>query len=201
MLTSRRLKFTQDNKTLPMALTKSLTNSNAHTNLIIVMGVSGAGKSTLAQALAAHYDYHFVDADDYHNTSARELMARGTPLTDAQRTPWVAAIKQDLKRNEALKSHTLLAFSGLRQKHRNELRSVGMRTLFLFLDGDKHTIQTRLNNRKGHFMAPQLLETQIQCLENPLSEPDVYALEVSPSTEKVLNEAIAIVDKALFKKS
>jgi gluconokinase len=186
--------------TQPMSMTKPLTNSDADTHLIIVMGVSGSGKSTLAQALAYHYGYQYVDADDYHNASARELMAQGTPLTDAQRTPWVAAIKQHLKLNAALHSHTLLAFSGLRQKHRNELRSTGMRTLFLFLNGDKNTIQTRLNNRKGHFMAPQLLETQIQCLETPVDEPDVYTLEVSPSTEKVITDAIEIVDKVLFKK-
>jgi gluconokinase len=186
--------------TQPMTLTKSLSHSDADTHLIIVMGVSGSGKSTLAQALAYHYGYQYVDADDYHNASARELMAQGTPLTDAQRTPWVAAIKQHLKHNAALGSHTLLAFSGLRQKHRNELRSTGMRTLFLFLNGDKNAIQTRLNNRKGHFMAPQLLDTQIQCLEVPVDEPDVYTLEASFSAEKVMAQAINLVDKVLLNK-
>jgi gluconokinase len=183
-----------------MILTKMPSNPYADTDLIIVMGVSGSGKSTLAQALAKHYGFHYVDADDYHNIAARQLMSQGTPLTDAQRTPWVAAIKEKLKNNASQRLNTLLAFSGLKQKHRNELRTAGMRTVFLFLDGDKNTIQTRLNNRKNHFMAPQLLETQIQSLENPLDEPDVYALEVLPSPEMVIAEAISIVDKVLLGK-
>ncbi|MEE7567156.1 AAA family ATPase, partial [Xanthomonas sp. Kuri4-3] len=51
------------------------------------MGVSGSGKTTVAWALASHYGYDFLDADDFHSDEARAQMAHGVPLTDAQRAP------------------------------------------------------------------------------------------------------------------
>ncbi|MEE7560036.1 AAA family ATPase, partial [Xanthomonas sp. Kuri4-2] len=56
------------------------------------MGVSGSGKTTVAWALASHYGYDFLDADDFHSDEARAQMAHGVPLTDAQRAPWVARL-------------------------------------------------------------------------------------------------------------
>ncbi|ELP98688.1 gluconokinase, partial [Xanthomonas translucens DAR61454] len=58
---------------------------------IVVMGIAGSGKTSVAQALAAHYGLAFLDADDVHSAEAKAQMARGVPLTDAQRVPWVAA--------------------------------------------------------------------------------------------------------------
>ncbi len=75
-----------------MTLIKTVSNPQADTNLIIVMGVSGSGKSTLAKALADIYGYEYLDGDDFHSDESRALMAQGIPLTDAHRAPWVATI-------------------------------------------------------------------------------------------------------------
>ncbi len=183
-----------------MRLQKPISNPEASTSLIIIMGVSGSGKSTLAQALAKHYGYAYLDGDNFHSREARDLMAQNIPLTDAQRIPWVAALKQHLENSAASNTNISLAFSGLRQKHRDELRKAGLRTIFLFLHGDKDIIQARINNRQGHFMSPQLLTSQFASLENPTTEDDVYTIDISADPEQVLAQSIAVVDKLLLQK-
>ncbi len=181
-----------------MTLNKTVSNPQASTCLIIVMGVSGSGKSTLAKALGDIYGYQYLDGDDFHSAESRSLMAEGVPLTDDQRAPWVATIKQRLQDNANHHIHTTLAFSGLKQKHRAELRAAGLRTLFLYLNGNRETIQERINNRKGHFMAPALLDSQFASMEDPLSEPDVYLIDVWPTLEQVIQQARAIINTRLL---
>ncbi len=181
-----------------MTLTKSISNPLANTYLIIVMGVSGSGKSTLAKALADIYGYEYLDGDDFHSIESRALMAQGIPLTDAHRAPWVAAIKERLQNNAKQQIHTILAFSGLKQKHRDELRSAGLRTLVIYLNGNKDTIQNRINNRKNHFMAPALLESQFASMEDPLNEPDVHLVEVWPTFNQVTQTASTLIDTHLL---
>ena len=57
-------------------------------------GVSGCGKSTIGQRLADQWQATFADADDFHPVANREKMAAGTPLTDDDRAPWLAALNR-----------------------------------------------------------------------------------------------------------
>lgn len=43
---------------------------------IVVMGVAGSGKTTVARALARHYGYAFLDADDFHADDAKAVLDR-----------------------------------------------------------------------------------------------------------------------------
>ena len=181
-----------------MTIKKSISNPKANTYLIIVMGVSGSGKSTLAKALANIYGYEYLDGDDFHSDESRALMAQGIPLTDELRAPWVAAIKERLQNNALQQVHTILAFSGLKQKHRAILRSAGLRTIVLYLNGNKETIQDRINNRKDHFMAPALLDSQFASMEDPLNEPDVHLVEVWPPLDEVTQAAAKLIDTHLL---
>src|SRR5690606_15952831 len=62
--------------------------------VIVVMGVSGSGKTTVGQALAAAVGAEFRDADDYHPRENVEKMARGIPLTDEDRAPWLDVLRE-----------------------------------------------------------------------------------------------------------
>ena len=169
---------------------KTPSNAQANTHLIVVMGVSGSGKSTIADAVAKHYSFFYLDGDDFHSEAAREQMASGVPLTDALRAPWVEAICLHLQERASKRQHCVLAFSGLKKKHRDQLRGAGLRTLFLFLAGDKDLIQQRLQHRKGHFMAPQLLDSQFDSLEYPGDEDDVISIDISGTLAQVTQGAI-----------
>jgi gluconokinase len=181
-----------------MPIKRAISNANADTNLIIVMGVSGSGKSTVARALAEHYGYLYLDGDDFHSQASRDHMAKGLPLTDEMRLPWVINIRDYLRTAAQNGQDCVLAFSGLKQPHRNELRNAGLRTLVIHLRGDKGTIQDRVNKRPGHFMAPSLVDSQFDSLEDPSFEPDVFAIDVRHSLDQVINQAIELVDSELL---
>jgi len=165
--------------------------------LFIVMGVSGAGKSTLAHAIAEHYGYRYLDADDFHSEQAKAHMHSGQPLTDEMRAPWIERICAHLRELANQDQTLVLAFSGLKKSHRDPLRQCGIDTHFLFLDGDAETIAQRISARQGHFMSPRLLDSQFASLERPnLSrEPDVVPLGIKPPIPGVLNRAIELIDQ------
>lgn len=175
-----------------------ISNPLATTNLIVIMGVSGSGKSSIAKALATHYSYTFLDADDFHSTEALARMASGLPLTDEMRYPWVARIAEHLQAADRRQEHSVLAFSGLRQAHRDMLRAAGLKTVFLFLHSNKDVIQQRIERRTGHFMAPKLLDSQFATLETPALESDVFRIDVSPPLDVLISESINIVDEHLL---
>ncbi len=64
--------------------------------IVVVMGVSGSGKSTVASLLAERLGCAFQDGDDLHPRENVEKMSRGTPLTDADRLPWLQAIARHI---------------------------------------------------------------------------------------------------------
>ena len=59
---------------------------------IVVMGVSGSGKSTVASRLAERLGWVYADGDAFHPPGNVAKMAAGTPLTDADREPWLRTI-------------------------------------------------------------------------------------------------------------
>src|SRR5271167_58360 len=58
----------------------------------IVMGVSGARKTTVGRQLAKQLCWNFVDGDAVHPPQNVAKMKSGRPLTDVDRTPWLAAL-------------------------------------------------------------------------------------------------------------
>ncbi|MBB3858504.1 gluconokinase [Xanthomonas arboricola] len=167
------------------------TPASASPLAIVVMGVSGSGKTTIAQALAAHYGYRFLDADDYHSVAARAQMAAGQPLTDAMRLPWVELLAATLRDRVQAGESVVLAFSGLRGTHRQLLRRSGIPIRFVFLHAAPHVIAARLSARAGHFMPASLLDSQLQTLELPLDEADVVSVDVDATVPEVVQDAIA----------
>lgn len=158
--------------------------------LLVCMGVSGCGKSTLAQALAARLDWPLLEADDFHNAANRAHMASGLPLTEAMREPWLASICSALR---ARSTDCVLACSALRRVHRERLRGLGWNTRFLLLEIDRDSAARRVEQRRGHFMPSNLIDSQFDTLEWPLGEADVSRLDAQlPLRELVLLSLIAL---------
>ena len=161
---------------------------------IVVMGVSGSGKTTVARALAAHCGFECLDADDFHSVAAMGRMAAGVPLTDAEREPWVDALARELRSQARQGRSVVLAFSGLRAAHRQRLRAGGVPLRFVFLDAPPHVIAERLAGRRGHFMSPKLLASQLAALEPPGREADVLTVDAARPLPEVLERVVAALD-------
>jgi gluconokinase len=164
---------------------------SGHGRVVVVMGVSGSGKTTLAHALADAWPATFLDADDVHSLAAKARMAGGQPLTDRMRAPWVRRIALDLQRRVAAGERVVLAFSGLRRRHRDRLRTTGLPMKFLFLHGDAALIASRLQARRGHYMPASLLDSQFATLETPVDEADVVRIDAAEPPAVQLRLALA----------
>lgn len=157
---------------------------------IVVMGVSGSGKSTLGAALAQRLTVPFADADAFHSDASIAKMAAGKPLNDEDRYPWLEALGEWLARHG---DGGVMSCSALKRKYRDQLRAHCPPVEFLHLSGDRESIARRLSGRRGHFMAPSLLESQFDTLE-PLG-PDEQGITIDVGepldavVEKFLNRS------------
>src|SRR5690349_19934606 len=131
---------------------------------LIVMGVSGCGKSTVGGLLAERLGWPFRDGDSFHPPENVEKMRSGVPLTDEDRWPWLDAIAAWIDERRRAGEHGIVACSALRRAYRVRLRAGHDDVRFVFLDGDRALIEARLKARKGHYMPPSLLDSQLATL-------------------------------------
>lgn len=169
--------------------------------MIVCMGVSGAGKSTLARALAETLSWRYVEADTFHSRENRQQMASGKALTDAQRGPWMETVCRELEWLAGSKNSCVLAHSGLRAAHREQLRHCGFDARFLHLTGPTDLIERRLAHRPGHFMSPTLLHSQLDALQPTEGEADVIALDVRETPDALHDRALAVLSEYLSERA
>ena len=62
-------------------------------------------------------------------------------------------------------------------------------TLFLYCHGEPEVLAQRIAARKGHFMGPKMLESQLAALQDPRKEPGVAWVNIDASKEKVAEDA------------
>jgi len=135
--------------------------------VVVVMGVSGAGKTTIGKMLAEQLEWEFHDADDLHPEANKAKMASGIALTDADRAPWLASVRDLIATSLARSINAVLACSALKQSYRDAIVVDPARVKIVFLKGSPELIASRMAHRKNHFMNKDLLASQFDTLEEP----------------------------------
>jgi gluconokinase len=159
--------------------------------IVIVMGVTGAGKTTVAKALVARTGWQFAEGDDFHSEANRKKMHAGVPLNDADRGPWLESLHQVLLDWHQKGENGVMTCSALKQAYRDKL-SAGLPAnayRFVLLEAPVSVLEQHLAGRKGHFMNPGLLESQIATLEEP---KDAIRIQATRAPEDLAQE---ILDK------
>jgi gluconokinase len=155
--------------------------------IIVVMGVSGSGKTTLGHALAERLNWAFVEADDFHPPQNVEKMRSGQALDDSDRAPWLASVHTALRDIAARGVSAIVACSALKHAHRMILAN-GIDDLhFVHLHGDPDLVESRLRQRRAHFMPAHLLGSQLATLEPPM---DAVDLSIALSTDQQVARVI-----------
>src|SRR5437868_10619889 len=137
--------------------------------ILVLMGPAGAGKTTVGVLLAKSLGWRFLDADDFHSAESIDRMHRGIPLTDAERAPWLRAIRDALRDLLAGGVNVVLACSALKEKYRKALvpKTAAGDVRFVYLRAAESVLRQRLTHRSGHYAGPELLASQLETLEEP----------------------------------
>lgn len=149
--------------------------------IIYIMGVSGSGKTTVGMLVAEKTGIPFFDADDFHSSGNKEKMTAGRPLTDDDRKDWLNVLNK-MAIMQASGEGAIIACSALKEKYRKVLTEGIKKPIWIFLKGNFTQIYERLKNRKGHYMAADLLTSQFEILEVPF---DAYTISIDKTPEEI----------------
>ncbi|MGZ3459248.1 MAG: gluconokinase [Archangium sp.] len=151
--------------------------------VVIVMGVSGAGKTTVGERLAASLGWSFLDADAFHPPGNVAKMAAGVPLTDEDRAPWLERLRERMGSALETGEDLVLACSALKRSYRERLTVDAARQRWVYLHAPRELLAERLARRRGHYMPPALLDSQLAALEPPA---DALWVDVSADPDTVV---------------
>jgi gluconokinase len=134
--------------------------------IILLMGVTASGKSTVGKQLALELGWRFLEGDDFHSPENIEKLRQGKPLNDENREPWLEAIRETIRATLGRGENAVIACSALKESYRRMLR-VSEQVVFVYFKATIALIQERLRRRVGHFMNPNLIQSQFDTLEEP----------------------------------
>jgi gluconokinase len=140
------------------------------------MGVAGSGKTTVGRHLADALGWSFVDADEVHPPANVAKMARGEPLTEHDREPWLEQLGDLLGAAAGRGEPLVLACSALKARYRDRLDLPASRSLLVYLKATPELAAERLRQRAGHFAGPELVASQFAILQEPT---DALVLDVT----------------------
>ncbi|KAF4123372.1 gluconokinase [Geosmithia morbida] len=189
---------------LPPNTSHSSPHAYKHHHIWLVTGPAGCGKTTVASHLAKTLDLPYVEGDSYHPPANIEKMANGIPLTDADRWDWLTVLRDEsISRIDAGADGVILTCSALKRKYRDVIRvasyyNPNLLIHFIYLDATEDLLLQRVGARQGHYMGANMVHSQMDTLERPSAdERDVSKVDVSQSMEKVKQDALNYVVKAM----
>ncbi|QCE32606.1 gluconokinase [Acetobacteraceae bacterium] len=161
---------------------------------MVVMGVCGTGKSSVAIAVAERLGLEFKEGDDLHPQSNVDKMASGNPLTDEDRVPWLRKCREWLRQESQHNKGAILTCSALKKKYRERL-ACGLPVRFIYLKTSREELEKRLANRKGHFMKPGMLTSQLETLEEPTQDEPVIVVDANAPLNEIVDAVVANLKK------
>jgi gluconokinase len=157
---------------------------------VVVMGVAGAGKSSVMAALTAKLGWPALEGDSLHPATNVAKMAAGVPLTDEDRAPWLEAIAAAIGAREAEGSSSVVTCSALRRRYRDVLRRGHPSVWFIHLVAPGDVLASRITNRIGHYMPPELLTSQLETLESLETDEPGSTIETAGSPDEIAERIV-----------
>jgi carbohydrate kinase (thermoresistant glucokinase family) len=172
------------------AWSAALANTVIKPVIAVVMGVSGSGKTTVSVLLSAALGCQFQEGDDLHPAANVEKMRSGTPLTDADRLPWLHKIAEEIdgwrKRGES----GVLTCSALKRSYRDIIIGERSDVTLVYLKGSHDLIHKRMAARHEHYMPLALLDSQFATLEEPTPDEHPITVDVGGKPIEIATEIV-----------
>jgi len=172
-----------------------------HRHIWLITGPAGCGKTTVAEYIAKALKLPFIEGDNFHTKSNVDKMSHGTPLTDQDRWDWLIVLRDAAMQrlDGGGSSGVVVTCSALKKRYRDVIRiahytSPDVLVRFIFLHAPEHLLLQRVRARKGHYMGPNMVHSQLETLERPSpDETDVLTIDVSGVVTDVENTALTMV--------
>src|SRR5215475_11451669 len=87
--------------------------------------------------------------------------------------------------------NAIIACSALKQSYRTLLQ-IRQQVSFVYLKASMALIQDRLENRVGHFMNPDLVQSQFETLEEPKQALQIDASSTPAEIVQVIRDRLAV---------
>ncbi|HTR83958.1 MAG TPA: gluconokinase [Reyranella sp.] len=158
--------------------------------IVVVMGVSGSGKTTVAAMLAGALGCSFLEGDDLQPPSNVAKMRGGTPLTDADRLPWLQAIAREIDGWRSRGEAGVVTCSALKRAYREILIGSRPDVRLVYLKGSRELIHQRMAARHEHFMPVALLDSQFATLEEPGPDEHPIVVDVARRPAELVAEIL-----------
>lgn len=155
--------------------------------IYLIMGITGSGKTTIGRAWAARLGLPFYDADDFHPAKNIARMSAGTPLTDADRAPWLARLHAVIADYAGRGASAVIACSALKRAYRDRLRGDLPGVVFVYLAIDAALSAARLDARTDHYMQSGMIASQLAALEVP-SPVEAITLNAADPVERIVKQ-------------
>jgi carbohydrate kinase (thermoresistant glucokinase family) len=164
--------------------------SNYSPKAVILMGVAGSGKTAVGKGVATRLNCLFLDADAFHPSANIEKMKQGIPLNDEDRTPWLLALRDELKRLLAAGRSAILACSALKESYRQLMSDYASAMRFVLLDVDQGRSANGCRTARPIFFRKNSSRVSSRVLRSPKKATIIDA-------RKPLDEVIDLVVKAI----
>jgi len=158
--------------------------------VLVVMGVAGCGKSSVADLLSARLGWSYMEGDSLHPDANIAKMESGQPLTDEDRWPWLEKVAAWIEGQHAAGHDGLITCSALKRSYRDVLNRRGEGMVFVYLAGERLTLEDRMRARVGHFMPPGLLASQLATLEEPQPDEPSIRVPIEQSLTEIVEQVM-----------
>jgi len=109
-------------------------------------------------------------------------LAAGIPLTDDDRAPWLQSIHDVMEGWLIQQKNGIVASSALKEKYRRILLT-SPEIKIVYLRGSYELIYSRMQHRPGHYMKPEMLQSQFAALEEPA---DAIVIDIAAPAEEIV---------------
>ena len=154
------------------------------------MGVSGSGKTTVGKLLAERLGWQYQEGDALHPLENVAKMSAGTPLTDADRIPWLERIAARIDDWRSRGESGVVTCSALKRAYRDIIIGDRPDVGLVHLRGSRELIGRRMAARKGHFMPTALLDNQFATLQEPSPEERAITVDVGGTAADIVAEIL-----------
>ncbi|MDB5576797.1 MAG: gluconokinase [Bradyrhizobium sp.] len=163
--------------------------------IAVVMGVSGSGKTTVAILLAAALGCAFQEGDDLHPVANVDKMHSGTPLTDADRLPWLNKIAEVIDGWRARGESGVLTCSALKRSYRDIIIGNRPDVTLVYLRGSHDLIHRRMAARHEHFMPLALLDSQFATLQEPAPDERPLIVDIGGRPAEIVAQIVGQLEQ------